>query len=287
MLKLDASVAGLVLLSALLHASWNAVVKSDADRLMSFGLVMITGTAMGLAVAPFVRFPGWSAWPWLATSVVIHNFYYFFLLRADALGELSHVYPIARGSAPLLVAVSAWLLPPHEVLAGWQVAGVAAISTGILSLAVEKPLAGAHKWQPVVFGLMTGVSIMGYTLCDGLGIRHAGPGEAQQFGYIAWLFVLDAPLLVMFCIWRRGVAPALSYWSKSWPLGLAGGALSAGAYAIAIFAMRSGAFAHVSALRETSVIFAAILSALLLRERFHYRRYASVCLVALGAVLLH
>jgi drug/metabolite transporter (DMT)-like permease len=246
--------------------------------------------AAGLIAVPFLLVtapPAPESWWYLLGSLLTHLAYYLFLVLAYHHGELSHVYPIARGSAPLLVAVSAWLLPPHEVLAGWQVAGVAAISTGILSLAVEKPLAGAHKWQPVVFGLMTGVSIMGYTLCDGLGIRHAGPGEAQQFGYIAWLFVLDAPLLVMFCIWRRGVAPALSYWSKSWPLGLAGGALSAGAYAIAIFAMRSGAFAHVSALRETSVIFAAILSALLLRERFHYRRYASVCLVALGAVLLH
>ncbi len=173
------------------------------------------------------------------------------------------------------------------MLAGWQMAGVAAISLGILSLAAEKPLSGAHKWEPVVFGLLTGLTIMGYTLFDGLGIRHAGETEMQQLGYIAWLFALDAPLLVIYCLWKRGWRPATAYWARGWKLGLAGGALSAGAYSIAIFAMKSGAFAHVSALRETSVIFAALMSAYLLKERFRARRYASVSLVALGAVLLH
>ena len=137
------------------------------------------------------------------------------------------------------------------------------------------------------FGLMTGICIMAYTLCDGLGIRNAGASEAQQFGYIAWLFALDAPLLVLFCLWRRGAGRAIAYWSGAWKLGLVGGALSVGAYAIAIFAMKSGAFAQVSALRETSVIFAALMSAYLLKERFRKRRYASVSLVALGAILLH
>lgn len=277
----------LVLLAAVMHAGWNVMVKIGNDTLLNMGLTM--GLA-GLIAVPFLfvtAIPDVASWPYLLGSLLTHLGYYLFLVLAYRHGELSLVYPIARGSAPLLVAVTAWLLPPHEILAGWQMAGVAAISLGILSLAVEKPLSGAHKWQPIVFGLLTGLCIMGYTLCDGLGIRHAGPDEAQQFGYIAWLFALDAPLLVLYCVWRRGVGPALAYWSRGWKLGLAGGALSAGAYGIAIFAMKSGAFAHVSALRETSVIFAALMSAYLLKERFRARRYASVSLVALGAVLLH
>lgn len=285
--SLSLSMTLLVLLAAVMHAGWNVMVKLGNDTLLNMGLTM--GLA-GVIAVPFLfvtAVPDAASWPYLLGSLLTHLGYYLFLVLAYRHGELSLVYPIARGSAPLLVAVSAWLLPPYEILVGWQIAGVAAISLGILSLAAERPLSGAHKWQPIVFGLMTGLSIMAYTLCDGLGIRHAGESEAQQFGYIAWLFALDAPLLVLYCLWKRGWQPAIQYWSRGWKLGLAGGALSAGAYGIAIFAMKSGAFAHVSALRETSVIFAALMSAYLLKERIRARRYASVSLVALGAVLLH
>jgi drug/metabolite transporter (DMT)-like permease len=185
-----------------------------------------------------------------------------------------------------LVAVSAWLLPPHETLTVLQMFGIASISSGIFTLAIDKPLDGKHKWEAIGCGLLTGLAIMGYTLCDGEGIRHAGATDARQFGYIIWLFVLDGPLLVAFCIWRRGTA-AIAFAHKNWKLGLVGGALSGCAYGIAILAMRSAELAHVSALRETSVIFAALMSAYLLKERFRKRRYFSVSLVALGAVLLH
>jgi drug/metabolite transporter (DMT)-like permease len=277
----------LVLLAALMHAGWNVMVKIGNDTLLNMGLTMGLAGVIAMPLLFVTDVPDPASWPYLFGSLMTHLGYYLFLVLAYRHGELSLVYPIARGSAPLLVAVSAWMLPPHEILAGWQMVGVAAISLGILSLAAEKPLTGAHKWEPIVFGLLTGLCIMGYTLCDGLGIRHAGPTEAEQFGYIAWLFALDSPLLVLYCLWKRGWQPAIQYWSRGWKLGLAGGALSSGAYGIAIFAMKSGAFAHVSALRETSVIFAALMSAYLLKERFRARRYASVSLVALGAVLLH
>jgi uncharacterized membrane protein len=127
---------------------------------------------------------------------------------------------------------------------------------------------------------------MGYTICDGQGIRHAGDTEREQLGYIVWLFVLDSPLLVIYCFMQRG-AEVTAFFKKNWKLGLCGAALSLAAYGIAIMAMKFGEFAHVSALRETSVIFAALMSAFLLKERFRKRRYVSVTLVALGAVLLH
>lgn len=285
--SLPFSMTLLVLLAAVMHASWNVMVKIGNDTLLNMGLTM--GLA-GLVAVPFLfvtDVPDPASWLYLFGSLVTHLGYYLFLVLAYRHGELSQVYPIARGSAPLLVAVSAWLLPPYEVLAPWQMAGVVAISLGILSLSVERPLSGTHKWEPVAFGLFTGICIMGYMLCDGLGVRAAGESEAQQFGYIAWLFALDAPMLVLFCLWRRGLKPTFQYWSSAWKLGFAGGCLSAGAYGISIFAMKSGSFAQVSALRETSVIFAAIMSAYLLKERFRKRRYASVSLVALGAVLLH
>ncbi len=277
----------LVLLAAMMHAAWNVMIKIGEDALLNMGIVIGIGGLLGFALTPFVAIPAPESWIYLVGSLATHLGYYLFLILAYRHGELSQVYPIARGSAPLLVAISAWALPPHEALGLWQILGIGAISGGILSLAFEKPLSGKHKWEPVVFGLLTGFTIMGYTLCDGQGVRLAGPEDAQKFGYIVWLFALDAPLLVAFCLWARGWRPSFTYWRKSWKLGLMGGALSTGAYAIAIYAMNSGPFAHVSALRETSVIFAALFSTHLLKEKFRRRRYLSIGCVALGAILLH
>ncbi|HVO04391.1 MAG TPA: EamA family transporter [Candidatus Cybelea sp.] len=276
----------LVLLAAVMHAGWNVMVKFGDDALLNMGLIVGLGGLIALCVTPFVLFPARPSWIYLAGSALTHLGYYTFLVSAYRHGELSQVYPIARGSAPLLVAVLASLLPPHETLTPLQMFGVLSISIGILSLAIDKPIGREHKWTPIVFGLLTGLTIMGYTWCDGQGIRHAGDLEGQQLGYITWLFVVDAPLLAIYCLWQRGPA-ALSFIRTNWKLGLCGAALSLAAYGIAISAMRYGPFAHVSALRETSVIFAALMSAYLLKERFRKRRYVSVSLVALGAVLLH
>jgi drug/metabolite transporter (DMT)-like permease len=276
----------LVLLAAVMHASWNVMVKFGGDALLNMGLIVTLGGVLALIATPFVAFPASASWIYLLGSGTAHLGYYLFLVLAYRYGDLSQVYPIARGSAPLLVAVSAWLLPPHETLTPLAMAGVLSISIGILSLAVDRPIDREHRWKPVLFGLATGLTIMSYTLCDGQGIRHAGDIERQQLGYIVWLFVFDAPLLAAFCLWHRGAA-ARTFVRQNWKLGLCGAALSLAAYGIAIIAMRSGQFANVSALRETSVIFAALMSAYLLKERFRKRRYVSVSLVALGAVLLH
>jgi drug/metabolite transporter (DMT)-like permease len=276
----------LVLLAAVMHAGWNVMVKLGNDALLNMGLIMGFASILALALTPFVDFPDRASWVFLLGSLVTHLGYYLFLLLAYRYGELSQVYPIARGSAPLFVAVSAWLLPLHETLSLLQMFGILSISSGIFTLAIERPLDGTHKWKAIASGLLTGLTIMSYTMFDGEGIRHAGALQSQQFGYIVWLFVLDGPLLIGYCFWRRG-RTALSFGLKKWKLGLLGGALSGSAYGIAIFAMRSAELAHVSALRETSVIFAALMSAYLLKERFRKRRYFSVSLVALGAILLH
>jgi drug/metabolite transporter (DMT)-like permease len=275
----------LVLLAAVMHASWNVMVKFGNDAFLNMGLIVGLGGVLGLAFTPFVSFPEPPSWIWLFGSCMCHLGYYTFLVMAYRHGELSQVYPTARGSAPPLVALSSWLLF-GQTLNLWQTAGIASISIGILTLAVDKPLDRAHKREAIWFGLLTGLTIMGYTICDGQGIRHAGDLEREQLGYIVWLFVLDSPLLVIYCFWQRG-AGATAFLRKNWKLGLCGAALSLTAYGIAIIATRYGEFAHVSALRETSVIFAAVMSAYLLKERFRKRRYVSVSLVALGAVLLH
>lgn len=280
-MKLELGVAALVLLSALLHASWNAVVKSDADRLLSFGLVMIMGTAMGIAAAPFVTFPPWSAWPWLAGSVVIHNFYYFFLLRAYAHGDLSHVYPIARGSAPLLVAILAGRFA-GETLAAREIVGVLLVSLGIVALAFSRGLPRAGETRALGYALLTGITIAGYTVVDGLGARAAG----DALGYIAWLNIWEGPWLFAVAVWaRRGAT--LPYLRKYWWRGSGGGAVATIGYGIAIWALSLGAMAHVTALRETSSLFGALIGAFILRESFGGRRIAAACVLVAGLLLMN
>jgi len=275
----------LILLAAVMHAGWNVLIKFGNDAFLNMGLIVGLGGVLGLLFTPFVDFPEPASWIWLFGSCVFHLGYYTFLVMAYKHGELSQVYPMARGSAPPLVALSSWLLY-GQTLTTLQAAGVAAISVGILTLAADKPVDREHKWEAIAFGLLTGLTIMGYTICDGQGIRHAGDTEREQLGYIIWLFFLDSPLFVIYCFLQRGRA-VTAFFKQNWKLGLCGAALSLAAYGIAIMAMKFGEFAHVSALRETSVIFAALMSAYLLKERFRKRRYVSVTLVALGAVLLH
>ena len=198
MLSIGASVAALVLLSALIHASWNAIIKSDADRLLSFGLVMLVGAVMGLVAIPFTQVPAIGAWPWLIGSAVIHTFYYFFLLRAYAHGDLSHVYPIARGIAPLLVAGIAGGLV-GERLALREGLGVLLVSTGVVGLAFARGLPRPGEGRALIYAVLTGITIAGYTVVDGMGARAAG----DAFGYIAWLNVLEGPWLFVVAVIRR------------------------------------------------------------------------------------
>ncbi len=280
-MKLDPFVAALVLLAALMHASWNAVVKSDRDRLASFGLVMLAGSVLGLAALPFASPLPRVAWPYLAASIIAHNFYYFFLLRAYAHGDLSHVYPIARGLGPLLVAVLSGRLA-GEYLSLSEASGVALVSGGIASLAFSTGWPRGSEWRPVLYATGTGLAIAGYTLVDGLGVRASG----NALGYIVWLNILEGPWVFVAALWKRG--PALwPYLQTHWWRGTAGGIVATLAYAIAVWAMSIGAMAQVAALRETSVLFAAAIGAILLGEGFGWRRVAAALLVAAGLLLMN
>jgi drug/metabolite transporter (DMT)-like permease len=273
----------LVLGAAVFHSAWNLALKSEPRRLEASLLAL--GAAVLLSAPVLLFHPPTQlsarAWALVLLSAAFETAYLITLTAAYEVGDLSLVYPIARGSAPLLVGVTSWIFV-GEALSTTEMLGVGAISAGIFSLAIDRSHDRAHKWRPVIFGLLTGLTIMGYTLCDGQGVRVAD----DKYGYIVWLFFLDAPALTLMCLWRRG--PALfSMAAKHWKVGALGGALSMAAYGIAIYAMSQAFMAQVAALRETSVIFAAIFSALILKERFHPRRYAAVAMVALGAVLLH
>jgi drug/metabolite transporter (DMT)-like permease len=279
--KLDPTLAGLVLLAALMHASWNAIVKSDSDRLASFGVVMFAGTVMAAFVVPFVAVPSAAAWPYLMASVLAHNFYYFFLLRAYAHGDLSHVYPISRGLGPLIVAALSGRLA-GEYLSTVEACGVALVSGGIASLALSRGWPRGGEWRPLLYAIGTGMAIASYTMVDGLGVRASG----DAFSYITWLNILEGPWVIIVAVWKRGAA-LIPYMRRNWWRGTAGGIVATIAYAIAVWAMSIGAMAHVAALRETSVLFAAIMGAVLLHEGFGYRRIAAASFVVAGLLLMN
>lgn len=282
-MKIDPSVAALVLFAALLHASWNAIVKSDKDRLMSFGLVMMAGCLIAVPFLPFVAFPSAAAWPYLIGSVIVHNFYYFFLLRAYAHGDLSHVYPIARGLGPLLVAIFSGRLA-GEYLSLAESAGVTLLSFGIASLAFGHGLPkNSAEWKPVLYAVATGITIAGYTLVDGLGVRASG----DALSYIVWLNLLEGPWVLAVAFWWRGIDRVIPYMRAYWWRGTAGGIIATAGYGIAIWAMSVGGLAHVAALRETSVLFAAVMGTMLLHEGFGRRRIAASVLVVAGLLLMN
>lgn len=276
-MPLEVTVA--VLGAALAHATWNAMLKSSRDVLFDMTLVVF---AAGLVTAPFVlvvELPAPAAWPYIIASMLLHIAYYVALVGAYRAGDLSHGYPIMRGIAPLIVSLCAlaWLgeAPTPSV---WL--GVLLICGGVLSLG----FVGFHWRQSRValgWALANACIIASYTLVDAAGVRVAGRAES----YVVWLFTLDAlPFtLMIFAIKKQKmVLYARQYWLR----GLVGGGLSAAAYGIVLWAMTRAPVAAVAALRETSVIFAALIGAWLLKEGHLARRIAGAATVAAGVIAL-
>jgi drug/metabolite transporter (DMT)-like permease len=268
-----------VLGAALAHATWNAMIKSSRDVLLDTTLVTF---AAGVAAAPLLLFvapPAAASWPYLGASVVIHIGYYVALVGAYRAGDLSHGYPIMRGLAPLVVSACAlvWL---GEAPTPMMWLGVLLISGGVLSLG----LAGFHWRDSRVstgWALANALIIAAYTLVDAAGVRLSGSAA----GYVVWMFVFDA-LPFPFLVFLLKRAQLQSYAARFWLRGLVGGTLSAFAYGIALWAMTRAPVAAVAALRETSVIFAALLGAWLLKEGHLARRLAGAATVAAGVIAL-
>lgn len=280
----------LLLAAALMHATWNAILKADqSDRLATFGVIMTTGTVMGLCIVPFVPMIEPAAWKFLALSVGIHVLYYFFLLKAYSYGDLSHTYPIARGLGPLLVAlVSGRLIGEH--LRPQDIAGAVLLSFGLIALAMPLkavvPRPGGRHGLATLFAVLTGVTIAGYIISDGLGVRAAGPTFEHRIAYIGWLAVLEGPWLLVLALWLRP-ASAWAHVKRTWYRGALGGVIANVGYGIAIYALVLGPMAHIAALRETSVLFGALIGTLLLGEPFGLRRVAAAAVIVIGLVLMN
>jgi len=258
-----------VLAGALLHAAWNALIKSSADKELDTIAVAVGSGVLGLLVAPWLPFPAAQAWPWLAGSAAVHILYFVFLARAYRWGELSYVYPVMRGGGPLIVAL-AGAAAFGEVLAANHWTGVALICAAILALAQ-----GPHDRRATAFALANAAVIAAYTLIDAKGARASD----APVSYAMWFFAANGVVIGALGLNRRG-RELLPYFRRHWGRAAAGGACALGSYGIALWAMARAPVALVAVLRETSVIFAAVLGAVLLGEKMTRRR-----LVATGAVL--
>lgn len=289
-LVVEPLIVALLLAAALMHATWNAILKADSsDRLATFGVIMTTGTVMGLCIVPFVPMIEPGAWKFLALSVGIHVLYYIFLLKAYSYGDLSHTYPIARGLGPLLVALVSGRLIGEE-LRPQDIAGVVLLSCGLIALAMPLravvPRPGGRHGLATLFAVLTGVTIAGYIISDGLGVRAAGPTFEHRIAYIGWLAVLEGPWLLVLALWLRP-ASAWAHVKRTWYRGALGGVIANVGYGIAIYALVLGPMAHIAALRETSVLFGALIGTLLLGEPFGTRRVAAAAVIVVGLVLMN
>ncbi len=281
-MTLDPSVLILVLLAAVMHATWNALVKSGDDRLVVTTLVMVVQAppcALALLFLPPLQA---AAVPFLILSTVVHWIYYGALIGAYRHGDMSQVYPIARGAAPALVALAAWAFA-GEALSSIELLGVLIVSAGIMSLAWRRRIALADgEAKAIGFALLTAATIAVYLVADGLGGRRSGSAAT----YICWLFILEGVPLLFFTLWRRRGRIAESF-RPHLLRGSFGGLIAGLSYAITIWAMSVAPMAHVVAVRETNVIFGAAIGTLLLGEPFGRFRIAAAAVVVAGAVLLN
>ena len=272
---------GLVLTAALLHAVWNAMAKSGGQPEFSIGAYQLVGSVICIGLSTLVPIPARESWLLIFASVIIHNLYYFSLARTYRAGDLSQVYPLFRGLAPVLVAFGAVILA-DEWLSPGTLLGIVVVSVGVISLAFRNATLGAMPHKALFWGLTTSLLIACYTVVDGLGVRAAG----NSISYILWLFIFEVVPIGLILLFTQRQA-WIGYLCERPAMVITGGIASSAAYGLVIFAMSLGAMAVVSSLRETSVIFAAIIGAMFLREPFGPARIRAALLVATGIILIH
>ena len=270
----------MVLGAALLHAAWNALVKVNADRLVMIAIMMMSQVGIAVLVVPFVAFPTPQAWPYIWASTVLNTAYCVFLINAYRHGDLSHVYPISRGSAPLIVAVISVAIV-GETLSRQAGLSVVIIALGIMSLTLTRGAAGFKEPRAMLYALGTGVFIAGYTIVDGLGARLADSAHSYTF----WVHLVNGiPIALIALYLRRG--RILMSVRQSWKVGVLGGMISLLAYWIVIWTMTQAPLALVSAVRETSMVFAVLLGVFVLKERLDLARLASIGTTLIGTLML-
>ena len=267
-----------VLAAAVTHAVWNAIAHGIKDQMLAFALIGVGGIVAAIPLIIIATVPRSASWPYLLTSVANHVFYVLLLMQCYRVGEFSQVYPLARGVSPLVVTILAAVFV-HEHLALPQVAGVVIVSAGLAALV----FGGGRPGQAAFLAAVgTGLTIAAYTTVDGVGVRLS----ASPDGYIAWLILLESLCVPMFALVRRRDV-LLKQPLRVLLSGLAAGALSLLAYGLVLWAQTRGALAPIAALRETSVIFGAIIGTLAFREPFGRARITATVVVVAGILLLN
>jgi drug/metabolite transporter (DMT)-like permease len=270
-----------VLFGAACHAGWNALLKIRLEPFSAMALVAIGSLVMALPIAPFVGIPAPASWPWLLSSVVLHIGYYVGLSEAYRAGDMGQVYPLARGTAPLMTATVSTLVL-GEALGFGQWIGILVLAGGVFLMSFRggRDIATIDR-RAVYFALFTAVTICCYSVVDGSGARVSASANA----YAIWLFICDGIVMIAFAYLRRGPG-VFAQMIRSWRAGLIGGALSLAAYWIAIWAMTVAPIALVAALRETSVLFGAAIAVFVLKEPLRATRIAAALLIVTGLALI-
>ena len=270
----------MIICAAFVHAAWNALVKAEGDRLTLIRIMSFTQLNLSLLLLPFVAVPAGEAWSYLIASAFVNVGYMLFLSEAYRSGDLSHAYPLARGIAPLIVAAVSMLFLGEELSQASQIA-ILLIALGITSLSLTRGIEGLRDLRMVGFALGTGGFIAAYTLLDGLGARAAGTAH----GYMIWVSLAASALIIASVRWlQRGVSAPASRRTRI--AGVTSGLTSYISSWMIIWAMTLVPIPLVSALRETSIVFAVVIGVVFLKERLNLARLASIMATLIGTTIL-
>jgi drug/metabolite transporter (DMT)-like permease len=267
----------LVLFAALLHASWNAALRGGADRLWSMTIMCVAVAIASVAIALFLEAPAQASWFYATLSAVLHVGYNLFLVRSYKVGDLGQTYPISRGSSPILITLAASVFA-GETVGPIAMIGILLVSGGIISLAFR----GRKLAVPSLpYALGTGCFIAAYSVTDGIGVRLSGAPMA----YTVWMCALWGILMPLVYIGVRDVKSLFTF-RPGFMTAFIGGLISLLAYGIVIYAMSAAPMGAVSALRETSVLFAAVIGYLFLGETLTVRKILACVVIAIGTIMI-
>jgi len=270
-------VFAVVLSAALLHATWNAIVKSAGDKFLT--TIMVTAAAAGIAAVllPFLTAPARASWPYIGASVLFQITYFLLVARTYQVADMSQTYPLMRGTAPLLVALVT-VFQTGDSLSHIAWIGVVGICVGVFSMTLDIKL---HHRKGIYLALLNALVIAGYTLIDGYGVRRSGAPAA----YTLWIFLLTGLPLAIWAVAVKRVT-FIPYVARHWHIGIVGGTGTTASYGLALWAMTIAPIAVVAALRETSILFGTLIAGLMLKEHIGMRRIIAACIIASSAAVL-